>query len=123
MAQAEFDLEAGEWRIPGERMKMNSTHIVPLSRQAISILLDLRPLTGHHAHVFPHARNKGQAMSRESVRAALIRMGYGPDSQTPMTAHGFRGMASTLLHEQGWHSDMIERQLAHADHQLARPSC
>ena len=112
---AEFDLEAGEWRIPGERMKMNGKHIVPLSRQAIDILLDLRPLTGSQAYVFPHARNKGQSMSRESVRAALVRMGYGPDSGNPMTAHGFRGMASTLLHEQGWNTDIIERQLAHAE--------
>jgi integrase len=95
--------------------KMNDKHIIPLSRQAIDILLDLRPLTGQQAYVFPHARNKGQSMSRESVRAALIRMGYGPDSDSPMTAHGFRGMASTLLHEQGWPSDIIERQLAHAE--------
>jgi len=54
-------------------------------------------------------------MCRESIRAALIRMGYGPDSDNPMTAHGFRGMASTLLHEQGWNTDVIERQLAHAE--------
>ncbi|MFM8330887.1 MAG: tyrosine-type recombinase/integrase [Candidatus Methylumidiphilus sp.] len=112
---AEFDLDAGEWRLPAERMKMDSKHIVPLSRQAVEILRDLRPLTGHQTHVFPHARNRGQSMSRESVRAALVRMGYGPDSDSPMTAHGFRGMASTLLHEQGWPSDMIERQLAHAE--------
>jgi len=112
---AEFDLDAGEWRIPGERMKMNGKHIVPLSRQAVEILRDLQPLTGHQPYVFPHSRNKGQSMSRESVRAALVRMGYGPDSGNPMTAHGFRGMASTLLHEQGWPSDVIERQLAHAE--------
>ena len=56
-------------------------------------------------------------MCRESIRAALIRMGYGPDSDSdsPMTAHGFRGMASTLLHEQGWNTDVIERQLAHME--------
>ena len=60
-------------------------------------------------------RGKDRHMSRESIRAALVRMGYGPDSETPMTAHGFRGMASTLLHEQGWNSDAIERQLAHAE--------
>ncbi len=112
---SEFDLEAAEWRIPGERMKMKGRHIVPLSTQAVAILRDLHPLTGHQAYVFPHARNRGQHMSRETVRAALVRMGYGPNSETPMTAHGFRGMASTLLHEQGWHSDMIERQLAHAE--------
>ncbi|QFY43969.1 tyrosine-type recombinase/integrase [Candidatus Methylospira mobilis] len=111
----EFDLDAGEWRIPGERMKMDGRHIVPLSAQAVAILRDLHPLTGHQRYVFPHARNKGQHMSRETVRAALVRMGYGPSSETPMTAHGFRGMASTLLHEQGWPSDMIERQLAHSE--------
>ena len=111
----EFDLDAREWRIPGERMKMDGRHIVPLSAQAVAILRDLHPLTGHQRYVFPHARNKGQHMSRETVRAALVRMGYGPNSETPMTAHGFRGMASTLLHEQGWPSDMIERQLAHCE--------
>jgi len=112
---SEFDLDAGEWRIPGARMKMKGRHIVPLSAQAVAILRDLRPLTEYQAYVFPHARNRGQHMSRESVRAALVRMGYGPSSETPMTAHGFRAMASTLLHEQGWPSDMIERQLAHAE--------
>jgi integrase len=111
----EFDLDAGEWRIPGERMKMQGRHIVPLSRQAVIILRDLHPITGSRRYVFPGVRNRDQHMSRESVRAALVRMGYGPDSDTPMTAHGFRGMASTLLHEQGWPSDMIERQLAHAE--------
>ncbi|QSA97511.1 integrase arm-type DNA-binding domain-containing protein [Methylococcus sp. EFPC2] len=111
----EFDLDAGEWRIPGERMKMKGRHIVPLSAQAVVILRDLHPLTGSRRYVFPGVRNRDQHMSRESVRAALVRMGYGPDSDTPMTAHGFRGMASTLLHEQGWPSDMIERQLAHAE--------
>jgi len=112
---AEFDLDAGEWRIPGERMKMKGRHIVPLSRQAVDILRELHPLTGAGRFVFPGVRDRGVHMSRESIRAALIRMGYGPDSDSPMTAHGFRSMASTLLHEQGWNSDMIERQLAHAE--------
>ncbi len=112
---AEFDLDAGEWRIPGERMKMKGRHIVPLSRQAVETLRELQPLTGAGRFVFPGVRDKAVHMSRESIRAALIRMGYGPDSDSPMTAHGFRGMASTLLHEQGWNTDMIERQLAHAE--------
>ena len=112
---AEFDLDAGEWRIPGERMKMKGRHIVPLSRQAVDILRELHPLTGAGRFVFPGVRDRGAHMSRESIRAALIRMGYGPDSGNPMTAHGFRGMASTLLHEQGWNTDIIERQLAHAE--------
>jgi integrase len=86
LAQAEwdeFDLDAREWRIPGERMKMKGKHVVPLAAQTLAILRELHPLTGHQRYVFPHARNKGQSMSRESVRAALIRMGYGPDSNTP----------------------------------------
>jgi integrase len=112
---AEFDLEAGEWRIPGERMKMGGRHIVPLPRQAVEVLRELHALTGAGRYVFPGVSSKKVHMSRESIRAALIRMGYGPDSETPMTAHGFRGMASTLLHEQGWNSDVIERQLAHAE--------
>ncbi len=112
---AEFDLDAGEWRIPGERMKMKGRHIVPLSRQAVETLRELQPLTGAGRFVFPGVRDKAVHMSRESIRAALIRMGYGPDSDSPMTSHGFRGMASTLLHEQGWNTDMIERQLAHAE--------
>jgi len=112
---SEFDLEAAEWRIPGERMKMKGRHIVPLSTQAVAILRDLQPLTGFGLWVFPGDHHRKNHMSRESIRAALIRMGYGPDSETPMTAHGFRGMASTLLHEQGWPSDVIKRQLAHAE--------
>jgi integrase len=112
---SEFDFDAGEWRIPGGRMKMGGRHIVPLSRQAVEILRDLHPLTGTGQFVFPGVINNKVHMSRESIRAALIRMGYGPDSDTPMTSHGFRGMASTLLHEQGWPSDVIERQLAHAE--------
>ena len=111
----EFDLHAGEWRIPGERMKMKGRHIVPLSTQVVAILLDLHPLTGHGKWVFPGAHHRQNHMSRESIRAALIRIGYGPDSDTPMTTHGFRGMASTLLHEQGWNTDVIERQLAHTE--------
>jgi len=112
---SEFDLDAGEWRILGERMKMNSRHIVPLAAQSIDILRELHPLTGSGRFVFPGVRNPSVHMSRESLRAALVRIGYGPDSDSPMTSHGFRGMASTILHEQGWTSDVIERQLAHAE--------
>lgn len=112
---SEFDLNAAEWRIPAERMKMAARHIVPLSRQAVAILQDLQPLTGTGRFVFPNERTQERPMRPESIRAALVRMGYGPDTGTPMTTHGFRHMASTLLHEQGWPSDMIERQLSHAE--------
>ena len=110
----EFDLDAAEWRIAADKMKMNNAHIVPLSKQAIALLRDIHPLTGNQQYVF--ASNQGKSgdkhISRESIGAAIRRMGY----QGQHTAHGFRTTASTLLHEQGFHSDMIERQLAHAEH-------
>jgi integrase len=111
---SEFDLEAAEWRIAADKMKMRDAHIVPLSMQAIALLQDIYPLTGSKRYVF--ASNKGKGgndphISRESIGAAIRRMGY----QGQHTAHGFRTTASTLLHEQGFHSDMIERQLSHAE--------
>ena len=110
----EFDLEAAEWRIAADKMKMKDAHIVPLSKQAITLLRDIYPLTGAGRYVF--ASNQGKTgnephISRESIGAAIRRMGY----QGQHTAHGFRTTASTLLHEQGFHSDMIERQLSHAE--------
>jgi integrase len=110
----EFDLDAAEWRIAADKMKMKDAHIVPLSKQAVVLLQDIQPLTGASRFVF--ASNQGKAggdphISRESIGAAIRRMGY----QGQHTAHGFRTTASTLLHEQGFHSDMIERQLAHAE--------
>jgi integrase len=116
----EFDLELPEWRIPGERMKMRAQHIVPLSRQAVEILRELEPLTNRISpsrpnaprYVFPSARSHERPMSENAVLAALRRMGYTKDE---MTGHGFRSMASTLLHEQGWNHQAIERQLAHAE--------
>ena len=110
----EIDLEAAEWRIPAEKMKMRRPHIVPLARQAVRLLVDLRGLTGCGVHVFPSLRStKGTVpMSENSVLYALRRMGF---DATEMTAHGFRGMASTRLNEMGWVPDVIERQLAHLD--------
>ena len=110
----EFDLELAEWRIAADKMKMKNAHIVPLSRQAIALLKEIRQLTGSTQFVF--ASNQGRTggdhhISRESIGAAIRRMGY----KGQHTAHGFRTTASTLLHEQGFHSDMIERQLAHAE--------
>lgn len=116
----EFDLDKGEWRIPAERMKMREQHIVPLSRQAIEILREIEPLTNRDIpakpdaphYVFPSARSRQRPMSNNAILAALRRMGYSRDE---MTGHGFRSMASTLLHEQGWNHQVIERQLAHAE--------
>jgi integrase len=109
---SELDLEAAEWRIPAEKMKMKLKHIVPLPTQAITILRELRPLTGDGNYVFPCVRASKRPMSENTVNAGLRRLGY---TKEEMTGHGFRSMASTLLNEQGWNRDAIERQLAHAE--------
>ena len=108
----EIDLDKSEWRIPAARMKMNVLHIIPLSTQAVAILREIQPLTGGGKYVFTGARTDTRPMSENTVLAALRRMGYTTDE---MTGHGFRSMASTLLNEQGFNGDAIERQLAHAE--------
>ena len=113
----EIEMDAAEWRIPAAKMKMRALHIVPLSSQAVSILRDLYPLTGRGRYVFPSLRTHERPMSENTVNAALRRLGY--DGRT-MVGHGFRSMASTLLNEQGWHRDAIERQLAHAERDQVR---
>ena len=109
---SEIDLDNAEWRIPAEKMKMKEQHIVPLSRQSLDILREIYHLTGDGQYVFPSIRTASRPMSENTVNAALRRMGYTKDE---LTGHGFRSMASTLLHEQGWPSDVIERQLAHGE--------
>jgi integrase len=113
----EIDLEAGEWRMPAERMKMKAKHIVPLSMQAVAILGALQPLTGKGRYVFPGARSLERCMSENTVNGGLRRLGW---SGSEMTGHGFRSMASTLLNEQGWNRDAIERQLAHSERNSIR---
>jgi len=108
----EIDLEAAEWRIPAEKMKMKEMHIVPLSKQVVAILNELQVVTGNGKYVFPSIRNSSRPMSENTVNASLRRLGY---DKSEMCAHGFRAMASTLLHEKGWKSDIIERQLAHKE--------
>ena len=107
----EFDLQAGQWRIPAERMKMRTEHIVPLSLQAIQILQILHGITGHSKLLFPSERDHGKPMSNNTILKAIERMGY----KGRMTGHGFRGLASTILHEQGFDHAHIELQLAHQD--------
>jgi integrase len=114
---SEFDFEKSEWRIPATRMKMRVQHVVPLSTQAIAVLRDLQPLTGRFAFAFPGVRSRFRPMSENTITAALRRMGY---SGQDMTGHGFRSMASTLLNEQGWNRDAIERQLAHGERDAVR---
>lgn len=109
---SEIDLEAAEWNIPAHKMKMRQPHLVPLSTQAIEILTELQPLTGHFQFVFPGGRSPKRPMSDNGLTAALRRMGY---EQGSMTVHGFRAMARTLLDEElKFRPDYIEHQLAHA---------
>jgi integrase len=114
---SEFDLEKAEWRIPAERMKMREAHLVPLSRQAVELLRELQSITRRTNYVFPAIGNGRRPISENTVNAALRRLGYAHDE---MTGHGFRSMASTLLNEQGWHPDLIELQLAHAERNKVR---
>lgn len=115
----EFDLDKAEWRIPPERMKMREQHIVPLSKQAVVILRELHPLTGPDGLVFPQARNASRPISENTLNVGLRACGYTKEQQT---AHGFRSMASTLLNEQGFNRDWIERQLAHGERDNSRGS-
>lgn len=108
----EFDLDKAEWRIPADKMKMRVLHIVPLSAQALEILKELKPLTGSGKYLFPSIRSASRPMSDNTINGALRRLGFTKDE---MTGHGFRSMASTLLNEQGWNRDAIERQLAHSE--------
>ena len=106
----EFDLERARWDIPANRMKMKSQHIVPLASQALEVLRLLQELSSDSVWVFPGDRNIKRQMSNNTILKALERMGY----KGKMTGHGFRGLASTLLHEQGYPHEHIELQLAHA---------
>lgn len=107
---AEFDFEAKQWRIPAERMKMDTEHIVPLTEQALAIIDRIKAISGGRELLFPSERGNGKAMSNNTLLFALYRMGY----HSRMTGHGFRGIASTILHEQGFTHEHIELQLAHA---------
>lgn len=107
----EFDLEGGLWTIPAERMKMPTPHIVPLSRQALEIIEQLHRINGHRKHLFPSTKGEGKVMSDGTLNKALNILGY----KNKMTVHGFRGVASTELHEMGYPHEHIELQLAHME--------
>ena len=107
----EFDLDVAEWRIPAERMKMRTPHIVPLSTQAVEVVATLHELRGLSGLLFPGERNHERPMSNNTILKALERMGF----KHRMTGHGFRGIASTMLHEMNFRHDIIELQLAHQE--------
>ena len=113
---SEIDFDKAEWRIPAERMKMRDPHIVPLSRQAVAILKELKPITGQWKFVFPNQHKPSGCMSENTILYALYRMGY----HSRATGHGFRSTASTILNENGFPADVIERQLAHGERNKVR---
>ena len=101
-----------EWRIPVAKMKMKEEHRVPLARQALDLLQYMHQLTGDGKYIFPSMRSGNRPMSQDTVRVAIRTLGYDKEQ---MTAHGFRAMASTMLNELGFRSDIIEAQLAHSE--------
>ncbi|MEJ7669499.1 MAG: site-specific integrase [Casimicrobiaceae bacterium] len=113
---SEIDLDAAEWRIPPERMKMREGLIVPLSRQALATLLKMRTLSPDRDLVFPNQARPDAPMSNNTMLFAIGRMGY----RGKATGHGFRATASTILNEHGFSRDAIERQLAHAERNKSR---
>ena len=114
----EIDLDGALWTIPAAKMKMRKVHHVPLSRQAVAVLRDVKAVTGPAGFVFPGMRSRARPMSENTLNAALRRLGYTSEE---MTSHGFRALASTLLNESGrWHPDAIERALAHSDKDKVR---
>lgn len=113
---AEFDLDAGLWSIPAERMKKRRPHLVPLSRQALAVLRELQAITGGYTLAFPGRNDPAKPMSEAAINQLLKRCGY----EGRATGHGFRHTLSTTLHEQGYSSAWVETQLAHVDKNTIR---
>jgi integrase len=108
---SEIDIPGARWNIPAARMKMKTPHVVPLSNQSLGLLEQLRKISFDKDLVFRGDVNPKKPMSNNTLLFALYRMGY----RGRMTGHGFRGVASTILHEQGWPHEHIELQLAHQE--------
>jgi len=108
-------MDGATWIVPAERMKMKAEHVVPLSRQALTVLRELRAIGGGSRYVFP-GRNADKPISNNTMLFALYRLGY----KGKMTGHGFRAVASTILNEAGFRADVIERQLAHTERNAVR---
>lgn len=114
----EIDEKKDEWRIPAERMKMKRPHIIPLSRQALVVLEELRKITGKTALLFPGERGVTKPISDVTLLKAIKIMGYTGDKK--VVPHGVRHTASTILHEKPFRSELIEMQLAHIDKNKVR---
>jgi integrase len=112
----EINFDKTEWHIPASRMKMKNPHIVPLCTQAIAVLRELQRHSGNREHVFPNQTRPTKCMSENTMLFALYRMGY----HSRATGHGFRATACTILYENGFTEDLVERQLAHAKRNKVR---
>ncbi len=112
----EIDLDNALWKIPGERMKMESPHTVPLSRQAVVILDNAGKLWGHGGLVFPGIRQGAKQLSENTLLYGMYRLGYHGKA----TVHGFRSTFSTIANESGFDSDVIEKALAHQERNKVR---
>ena len=113
---SEFDLDGALWKIPAARMKNRELHYVPLSAQAVTLLRELHSLTGNRKHLFPNRYHPSRAMDTGTLNNLIDRIGYAGR----VSPHGFRATASTALYEAGYRSDLIERQLAHAQRNQSR---
>jgi integrase len=109
----EFDLKKRQWRIPATRMKAGKPHLVPISNQALALLKEQQGISGTTGWVFPNQRRPEDCMSSTTINRALERMGFNGKNSIGLAAHGFRGTASTLLHELQWNTNVVETQLAH----------
>jgi integrase len=112
---SEIDFESAQWRIPAERMKAGEMHIVPLSRQALELFRQAKPLAGSSKYVFPGLSSLAKPLSDTVLNTGLVRLGF-----THVSPHAFRRTASTILNELGWRPDVIERQLAHQERNKIR---
>ncbi|ATX81700.1 Integrase [Mariprofundus ferrinatatus] len=119
MEWAEIDYEGKKWCIPDEKMKMGIKHIVPLSTQVLELLNEIKKFTGQGKYVFPNMRSNQRPISENTLNNALRNMGY---AQEEICSHGLRAMASTILHEKGYLTDAVERQLAHIEGNAVKKS-
>lgn len=119
---SDIDLDKSEWRVPAGRMKSRKEHIVPLSRQSVELIKELKTLTGGRDYLFPNYRQPSKFMCATTINRALERLGYAGRDGLGFAAHGFRSTASTMLNEAEFRGDAIERQLAHHDRNKTRAS-
>jgi len=113
----EFDFDEKLWRIPGDRMKMGTDHLIPLSKQALKIIEEIKPISERYKFVFPSERRRTECMSDNTMRRAIFKLGYDgkTKNKSKCVPHGFRATASSILNETGFNPDAIERQLSHME--------